>query len=65
MTNFLIGAIVGFMICVWALDVSPRTAFSALWARLEHVQQVNAAPDGPPAGYKTHSGIAQEPAGFR
>ena len=65
MTNFLIGVIVGFMICVWALDVSPQAAFSALWTRLEHVQQVNAAVDASTPGYKTRAGMVQEPTIFR
>jgi hypothetical protein len=43
MTNFVIGAVAGFLICVWAVQTTPATAFSALWMRLEQVQEVSAA----------------------
>ncbi len=43
MTNFVIGAIVGFLICVWAVDTTPNAAFSALWTKLERVQAMSAA----------------------
>jgi hypothetical protein len=43
MTNFVIGAVVGFLICVWALQTAPSVAFSALWGRLEQVQEMSAA----------------------
>ncbi len=43
MTNFMIGAFVGFLACVWALQATPSTAFSALWVRLEQVQEMSAA----------------------
>lgn len=42
MTNFAVGAIFGFLICVWALGSAPSTAFSALWSRLENVQEMTA-----------------------
>lgn len=43
MTNFAIGAIVGFLICVWAIGTTPGAAFSALWVKLEQVQAMSAA----------------------
>lgn len=42
MTNFAVGAIFGFLVCVWALGTGPSTAFSALWSRLESVQEMSA-----------------------
>jgi hypothetical protein len=42
MTNFAVGAIFGFLVCVWAIGTAPGTAFSALWARLEQVQEMSA-----------------------
>lgn len=42
MTNFAVGAIFGFLVCVWALGAAPSTAFSALWSRLESVQEMTA-----------------------
>lgn len=42
MTNFAVGAIFGFLVCVWAIGTSPGTAFSALWVRLEQVQEMSA-----------------------
>lgn len=43
MTNFVIGAVVGFLICVWAVGATPGNAFNALWTKLEHVQEMSAA----------------------
>lgn len=43
MTNFAIGAIAGFLICVWAVGTTPGAAFSALWVKLEQVQAMSAA----------------------
>lgn len=43
MTNFAIGAIAGFLICVWALDTTPGAAFSSLWVKLGQVQAMSAA----------------------
>lgn len=43
MTNFVIGAVVGFLICVWAIGSTPGTAFNALWTKLEQVQEMSAA----------------------
>lgn len=43
MTNFVIGTVVGFLICVWAIGTTPNTAFSALWDKLERVQQMSAS----------------------
>lgn len=43
MTNFAVGAIFGFLVCVWAIETSPSVAVAALWQRLEQVQQTNAA----------------------
>jgi len=45
MTNFVIGAIVGFLICVWAIGTTPGTAVGALWSKLEQVQEMSAAAD--------------------
>ncbi|MGB3811027.1 MAG: hypothetical protein WA943_13120 [Parvibaculum sp.] len=42
MTNFAVGAIFGFLVCVWALGATPGAAFSALWTRLEQVQEMQA-----------------------
>jgi hypothetical protein len=42
MTNFAVGAIFGFLVCVWAVGAAPTAAFSALWARLEQVQEMSA-----------------------
>lgn len=42
MTNFAVGAIFGFLVCVWAIGTSPGIAFSALWFRLEQVQEMSA-----------------------
>jgi hypothetical protein len=43
MTNFAVGAIFGFLACVWAIQTTPSTAFAALWQRLEEVQETTAA----------------------
>lgn len=43
MTNFAIGAIFGFLACVWAIQSTPSHAFVALWTRLEEVQEASAA----------------------
>jgi hypothetical protein len=43
MTNFAVGAIFGFLICVWAIETSPSVAVAALWQRLEQVQETSAA----------------------
>jgi hypothetical protein len=42
MTNFAVGAIFGFLVCVWAVGTAPTTAFSSLWTRLEQVQEMSA-----------------------
>jgi len=43
MTNFVIGAVVGFLICVWAIGTTPGMAFNSLWIKLQHVQEMSAA----------------------
>lgn len=43
MTNFAIGAIFGFLACVWAIQTTPSAAFASLWTRLEQVQEASAA----------------------
>lgn len=45
MTNFVIGAIAGFLICVWAIGATPSSAVAALWSKLEQVQEMSAAAD--------------------
>lgn len=49
MSNFLVGAVVGFFICVWALDASPVTATVALVDRVRQVQVSFAAEPEPQA----------------
>lgn len=43
MTKFLIGGIVGFLTCVWAVGMTPNDAFLALWSKLQKVQEASAA----------------------
>ncbi|MDO8287745.1 MAG: hypothetical protein Q7T44_00855 [Parvibaculum sp.] len=43
MTNFMVGAVLGFLVCVWATETTPTVAFAALWHRLELVQQASSA----------------------
>ncbi len=43
MTNFAVGVIFGFLVCVWAIQTSPSVAVAALWQRLQQVQQTSAA----------------------
>lgn len=38
MSNFLLGIVVGFFLCVWALDASPVTATAALFERVRHIE---------------------------
>ncbi|PKQ05521.1 MAG: hypothetical protein CVT73_11610 [Alphaproteobacteria bacterium HGW-Alphaproteobacteria-12] len=38
MSNFLLGIVVGFFLCVWALDASPVTATTALFERVRHIE---------------------------
>ncbi len=58
MTNFLIGAIVGFLLCVWAVGDTPSSAVASLWTKLEQVQEVSAAADQ--AYEAVHSYTAQQ-----
>ena len=43
MTNFIVGAVLGFLVCVWATESTPTVAFASLWHRLELVQQASSA----------------------
>ncbi|MDO8287744.1 MAG: hypothetical protein Q7T44_00850 [Parvibaculum sp.] len=43
MTNFLVGAVLGFLICVWSVETTPTVAVMSLWQRLEHVQEASSA----------------------
>ena len=43
MTNFVVGAVLGFLVCVWATESTPTVAFASLWHRLELVQQASSA----------------------
>ncbi|KAB7739681.1 hypothetical protein F2P47_11430 [Parvibaculum sedimenti] len=45
MTNFVIGAIVGFLLCVWAIGATPSSAVASLWTKLGQVQEMSAAAD--------------------
>lgn len=59
MTNFLLGAILGFLICVWAVGATPSSAFSALWSRIEQVQEISAATHRGPDTNRQHERIGQ------
>ncbi|MES1990506.1 MAG: hypothetical protein V4441_06105 [Pseudomonadota bacterium] len=43
MTNFIVGAVLGFLVCVWATETTPTFAVASLWHRLELVQQASSA----------------------
>lgn len=47
MSNFLVGIVAGFFICVWALDASPVTATMALVDRVRQVEVSFAAEPKP------------------
>lgn len=47
MSNFLVGVVVGFFICVWALDANPVAATVALVDRVRQVE-VNFAAEATP-----------------
>lgn len=38
MSNFLMGIVAGFMLCVWALDANPVTATASLFDRLRQIE---------------------------
>lgn len=38
MSNFIVGIVAGFFLCVWALDASPVTATVALIDRVRRVE---------------------------
>lgn len=38
MSNFIVGIVAGFFLCVWALDASPVTATIALVDRVRQVE---------------------------
>lgn len=38
MSNFIVGIVAGFFLCVWALDASPVTATIALIDRVRQVE---------------------------
>lgn len=42
MSKFVVGVIVGFLACVWAIQTTPLIAFSALVQRLEEVHETSA-----------------------
>lgn len=42
MSKFLIGAICGFLACVWAIQTTPLVAFTALVQRLEEAHKTSA-----------------------
>ncbi len=49
MSNFLVGIVVGFFICVWTLDASPIAATMALVDRIRQVEVSFAAEPKPEA----------------
>lgn len=49
MSNFLVGIVVGFFICVWTLDASPVSATMALVDRIRQVEVSFAAEPKPEA----------------
>lgn len=49
MSNFLVGIVAGFFLCVWALDASPVTAAIALVDRVRQVEVSFAAEPKPEA----------------
>jgi|GEM_PF-1200644 len=49
MSNFLVGAVSGFFICVWALDANPVSATMALIDRVRQVEVSFAAEATPDA----------------
>ena len=46
MSNFLVGLVAGFFLCVWALDANPVTAAITLVDRVSQVQ-VSIAAEAP------------------
>lgn len=38
MSNFLMGIVAGFMLCVWVLDANPVTATASLFDRLRQIE---------------------------
>lgn len=54
MSNFLMGIVGGFFLCVWALDANPVTATASLVERFQQVQVTFAAePEPEPAMEET------------
>ncbi|MBO6634436.1 hypothetical protein [Parvibaculum sp.] len=47
MSNFLVGLVAGFFLCVWALDANPVTAAITLVDRVSQVE-VSIAAEAPP-----------------
>lgn len=47
MSNFLVGIVVGFFLCVWVLDASSMTAMASLFERVRQVQVSFAAEHEP------------------
>ncbi|MGV8996005.1 MAG: hypothetical protein ACOH12_03555 [Parvibaculaceae bacterium] len=43
MMNFVVGAVMGFLVCIWATETTPTYAVASLWHRLELVQQASSA----------------------
>ena len=43
MSKFIVGAICGFLACVWAVQTTPLFAFTALMQRVEEVRAQSAA----------------------
>ncbi|MEP0707395.1 hypothetical protein [Parvibaculum sp.] len=57
MSNFLVGLVAGFFLCVWALDANPVTAAITLVDRVSQVE-VSIAAEAPQNG---EAAPAEEP----
>ncbi|PKQ09098.1 MAG: hypothetical protein CVT73_04340 [Alphaproteobacteria bacterium HGW-Alphaproteobacteria-12] len=63
MSNFLVGVIAGFFICVWALDANPVAATVALIDRVRQVEvtfAVEATPDANAASLAANTATVPE-----
>lgn len=63
MSNFLVGVVAGFFICVWALDANPVAATVALIDRVRHVEvsfAAEATPDANAASLAANAEPASE-----
>ena len=61
MSNFLVGIVAGFFICVWALDANPVSATVALIDRVRQVE-VSFAAEATPDANATPLQAEKEPA---